>query len=170
MGMEMKLIDIGLLQFTAIGAVAHLFAAHEIKKSIAELMEIDDTFINLGLNALNAKNCNVRLAASRLLFNIVYEIKRQCLLLSHDENDHAKRCKELHGKLKKIVDRIDEREEPHIPTLYRLLCIIGLLFYCDDNGKLTKELKINRERIEKLPAEQNDDIKSLQKDLLSVME
>merc|ERR1712154_1970 len=135
------------------------------------LMEIDDNFINLGLNALCVKNCNVRLAASRLLFNIVYEIKRQCVLLSNDdkEKDHATRMKELIGKLKKIMDKIDKREEPHIPTLYRLLCIVGLVFYCDDDGKLTKEFEINKERIEKLPVEQNDDIKLLQSDLVSVI-
>merc|ERR1719245_882761 len=109
--MEMNFMDIALLQFTAIGAVSHLYVAQQSNDNIDNLMEIDDNFINLGLNALNVQNCNVRLAASRLLFNIVYEIKRQCVLLSNDEkNEHDKKIKSLIGKLKRISDKIDKRE------------------------------------------------------------
>merc|ERR1712241_1258964 len=71
---EMNLMDIHLLQFTAIAAGSHLY--HGQGASV----EIDSNFINLGINALRIQNANVRLAAARLLFNVFCEMKRQYLM------------------------------------------------------------------------------------------
>jgi len=174
---DMNLMDIHLLQFTAIGAVSHLYNGQDIDA----MLDIDDNFINLGLNALNVKNCNVRLAASRLLFNIVYEIKRQYVFITNDTTDvtidYSQKMEVLVKKLQKIINKINKyihaKKEKHIPTLYRLLTIFGLVSYCDHNNKLTQELQINQDKIKQLNIakellSQNDDIQNLQNDLITV--
>eukprot|EP01084_Bolivina_argentea_P014308 26731_1 len=79
-----NLLDIHLLQFTTIAAVSHLYNGE------GDMISIGNNFINLSLNALKIKNCNVRLSASRLLFNMVYELKRQYIFMTNDTSDVTK--------------------------------------------------------------------------------
>ena len=171
---ELNFMDINLLQFTSISAVSNLYHGKN-----DGLINIDDNFINLGLNGLRIKNCNVRLAASRLLFNLVYEIKRQYIFMINDTNDitkdYNKEIDILIKKLNKIIIAIIKyiKMEKHIPTLYRLLCIFGLISYCDNDKKLIKQLELNDDKIIKQLDINNDDVtneqlKNLQNDLITV--
>ena len=169
--MGMNLADINLLQFTAITAVSHLYNGDN------EMIKIEDGFINLGLNALNVKNTNVRLAASRLLFNLVYEIKRQYIFMINDTSDLSKDYNKdieiLMKQLNKIINGIGKyyKAEKHVPTAYRLLCIYGLISYCDDENKqLLKQINnLDNNKIKQLQIIDNQEqLKSLQNDIITV--
>ncbi len=74
-------------------------------------------------------NSNVKLGCSRLLFNIVYEIKRQIIFNNNNNGNNN----ELIGKLKKIIESIykyfdmnkNNNNGMHVATVYRLMCIFG---------------------------------------------
>merc|ERR1719295_720659 len=138
---NMNLMDIHLLQFTAISAVSHLY--HGQGASV----EIDSNFINLGINALRIHNANVRLAAARLLFNVFCEMKRQYFMKSKDEEE-PKGKEELVTNMERIcsVALKYSRTEVHVPTVYRLLCIVGMGCYFDD-GTLTKKMGLGTDTI-----------------------
>mmetsp|Transcript_11467 Transcript_11467/g.18462 ORF Transcript_11467/g.18462 Transcript_11467/m.18462 type:complete len:599 (-) Transcript_11467:211-2007(-) len=167
----LNLMDLHLLQFTAISAVSHLYSGQ------GDMVNVEENFINLALNALKVQNSNVRLAASRLLFNIVYEIKRQYIFMSNDTSDvtkdYNKEIEELLQKLKRVINGVSSyyKKETHLPTMYRLLCIFGLVCYCDDNQKLVKQIDLSVDAIKQLEVQQvdNEEMKKLQNDLITVM-
>merc|ERR1712032_18332 len=112
--------DLHLLQFTAISAVSHLYGGQ------GALQQVESDFINLGINALRIRNANVRLAAARLLFNVVCELKRALVLSKENEEIVIKEMERVCAAALKFWQK-----EDHEPTAYRLLCIIGMVFYCD---------------------------------------
>ena len=132
---EMNLLDLHLLQFTAISAVSHLYHGQ------GALTEVDPTFINLGINALRIRNCNVRLSAARLLFNICCELKRRYILDKEDSTSLMAEMERVCGAALRY-----SRREKHVPTVYRLLCILGMCCYFDD-GVIRKKMGLTAETI-----------------------
>ena len=130
---NMNLMDIHLLQFTAISAVSHLYHGQGV------FVDIDSNLINLGINALRVRNANVRLSAARLLFNLLCEMKRQYVLKEDEREKLVAEMKRICGTALKY-----SRTEEHVPTVYRLLCIIGMGCYFDD-GQVAKAMGLSAE-------------------------
>ena len=162
----MSFMDIHLLQFTAISAVSHLYPGQ------GAMVEVDPLFINLGLNALRVHNVNVRLSAARLLFNAFCEMKRQYILKSkvaaESDGDSQSVLLEQMERVCSAALKCSRTEE-HVPTVYRLLCILAVACYCGD-GVLCKRVAIDADTVNAwkgvhAPSEAisalHDDLKSL---------
>ncbi|ETO32939.1 hypothetical protein RFI_04170, partial [Reticulomyxa filosa] len=101
--------------------VSHLYA----KKK----QRVSDSVLGMAISALDLNNCNVRLTASRVLFNASLQLKYAKFGDGKEANDTNE-----HKQLSKIVVAAARRldTETHTPTRYRLLALIGLILYCDD--------------------------------------
>jgi len=161
---EMNFMDIHLLQFTAISAVSHLYHGK------GGAVEADPHFINLGVNALRVRNVNVRLSAARLLFNIFCEMKRQYVLKGDGDPD-ADSKKTLLEQMERVCGAAlkHSRTEDHVPTVYRLMCIVAVACYCGD-GVLCKRMAVDADAVSawKGVHVQSEAITALQDDLKSL--
>jgi len=115
----MSSTDLHQLQFTAIAAVGHLYLGR------CEGVEIDEGFVNLGLNALRSADANVRLAAVRLLFNVLREAKKQAMCAKESEAEGV--CKRIYEVL-----RARWGNETHVPTRFRMLCCFVMGCFAED--------------------------------------
>jgi len=101
--------------------------------------KINDNVLSMAISALEINDCNVRLAASRVLFNASLQLKYvkfKDVKESSETNEH----KLLDKILSAVARRLDT--ETHMPTRYRLLALVGLILYCDNELiKKNEEIK-----------------------------
>ena len=166
---DMNATDAHQLQFAALCAVSHLFLGRG-----AGAVELDEGLVNLGINALRSADANVRLAAARLLFNVLREAKRQALqllLLTDDDEDEDAALlatrKRIYAALLARCDR-----ETHVPARFRMLCCFALACFAEEEEAM-RAMGCDKDKLLRLVKGKSDGnlhIDALKAEILSVLD